>query len=74
MQEKISNFLKEEPFILKKRNLIVSPNLKKTFDLINQHIYAKLKYTDTDTRARSKEIINILLCKLIDELDKEDDE
>jgi type I restriction enzyme M protein len=74
MQEKISNFLKEEPFVLKKRNLIVSPNLKKIFDLINQHIYAKLKYTNTDTRARSKEIINLLLCKLVDELDKEDDE
>ena len=53
---------------LRKRDLEKSPNLKKTFNLINQHLYAKLKYTDTDTRARSREIINLLLCKLVDEI------
>lgn len=56
--------------LLKKRDLIKSPNLKKIFRLINQHLYGKLKYTDTDTRARSKEVINLLLCKLVDEIYK----
>ncbi len=74
MQEKISSFLKDQPFILKKKDLIISPNLKTAFNIINQHIYGKLKYTDTDTRARSKQIINLLLCKLVDELDKEEEE
>ena len=46
--------------MLYKKNLIKSPNLKKTFISINQHLYGKLKYTYTDTRARSKEIINLL--------------
>ena len=55
---------------LKKKDLRKSPNLKKTFVAINQHLYGKLKYADTDTRARSKEIINLLLCKLVDEINK----
>jgi len=55
---------------LKKKDLKKSPNLKKTFVAINQHLYGKLKYADTDTRARSKEIINLLLCKLVDEINK----
>jgi len=55
---------------LKKKDLQISPNLKKTFIIINQHLYGKLKYADTDTRARSKEIINLLLCKLVDEINK----
>ena len=55
---------------LKKKDLKKSPNLKKTFIAINQHLYGKLKYADTDTRARSKEIINLLLCKLVDEINK----
>ena len=60
--------------ILRKKDLIKSPNLKKVFTIINQHLYAKLKYTDTDTRARSREIINLLLCKLVDEINKSDEE
>lgn len=56
--------------VLFKRDLKNAPNLKYTFDLINQHLYGKLKRTDTDTRARSKEIINLLLCKLRDEISK----
>ncbi len=56
--------------LLKKKDLIITPNLKKTFTLINQHLYGKLKYTDTDTRARSKEIVNLLFCKLVDEINK----
>jgi len=55
---------------LLKKDLVKAPNLKKTFTLINQHLYGKLKYTDTDTRARSKEIINLLLVKLVDEIIK----
>jgi len=55
---------------LLKKDLVKAPNLKKTFTLINQHLYGKLKYTDTDTRARSKEIINLLLVKLVDEISK----
>jgi len=55
---------------LKKKDLKKSPNLKKTFVAINQHLYGKFKYADTDTRARSKEIINLLLCKLVDEINK----
>ncbi len=60
--------------MIKKKDLVKSPNLKKTFKLINQHLYGKLKYTDTDTRARSKEIINLLLCKLVDEITKSEDD
>ncbi|MHA2088606.1 MAG: N-6 DNA methylase, partial [Promethearchaeota archaeon] len=51
-----------------------SPNLKIIFNSINQHLYGKLKYTDTDTRARSKQIINLLLCKLVDEVSKQPEE
>ncbi|MFX1288110.1 MAG: N-6 DNA methylase, partial [Promethearchaeota archaeon] len=56
--------------IIRKRDLIKSSNLKKEFLEINQHLYGKLKHTETDTRARSKEIINLLLCKLVDEKNK----
>ena len=59
---------------IRKRDLKKSPNLKKTFVSINNHLYGKLKYADTDTRARSKEIINLLLCKLVDELNKSPDD
>jgi len=57
-------------FRIRKKDLITSSNLKQQFKLINRHLYGKLKYTDTDTRARSKEIINLLLCKLVDEKQK----
>ncbi|NVM16336.1 MAG: N-6 DNA methylase [Candidatus Lokiarchaeota archaeon] len=53
--------------IIRKKDLIKSSNLKKEFLEINQHLYGKLKHTETDTRARSKEIINLILCKLVDE-------
>ena len=56
--------------LLRKKDLIVTTNLKKKFNRINQHLYAKLKYIDTDTRTRSKEIVNLLICKLIDEMHK----
>ena len=59
---------------LRKKDLKKTPNLKKKFISINQHLYGKLKYTDTDTRARSKEIVNLLLCKLIDEVSKSPDD
>ena len=70
----ITDFLEIESNGIKKKDLVKSPNLKKTFILINQHLYAKLKQTDTDTRTRSKEIINLLLCKLTDEISKDNDE
>ena len=72
MPVNITDFVEDyrETGLLKKKDLIKSPNLKKTFLLINQHLYGKLKYTDTDTRSRSKEIINLLLCKLVDEISK----
>ncbi|MFX1237102.1 MAG: N-6 DNA methylase [Promethearchaeota archaeon] len=57
-----------------KKELIKVPSLKKTFSLINQHLYGRLKYTDTDTRTRSKEIINLLLIKLVDEKSKSPDD
>ncbi len=57
-----------------KKELVKTPNLKKLFTTINQHLYAKLKYVDTDTRARSKEIINLLLIKLVDEISKKPEE
>lgn len=57
----------EKPKVLRKKDLVKVPNLKKIFTQINQHLYGKLKYTHTDTRSRSKEIINLLLCKIIDE-------
>ncbi|MFX1269053.1 MAG: N-6 DNA methylase [Promethearchaeota archaeon] len=70
MSAKITEYMKKDSEILKKKDLIKVANLKKTFSQINQHLYGKLKYTDTDTRSRSKEIINLLLCKIIDEKNK----
>ena len=57
-----------------KKDLVKTPNLKKIFKNINQHLYAKLKYIDTDTRARSREIIHLLLIKLVDEINKSSNE
>ncbi|MFX1281259.1 MAG: N-6 DNA methylase [Promethearchaeota archaeon] len=70
MPENLTKYLTKESGGLKKKDLIKSPNLKELFNVINQHLYGKLKYTDTDTRARSKQIINLLFCKLIDEVSK----
>ncbi|MFW9783613.1 MAG: N-6 DNA methylase [Candidatus Heimdallarchaeota archaeon] len=70
MPTKITDFIDKKSGGLKKIDLIKSPNLKKIFNEINQHMYGKLKYTDTDTRNRSKQIINLLLCKLVDEINK----
>ncbi len=74
MPAKITDFIEENLTGLLKRDLIKSPNLKVLFGSINQHLYGKLKYTDTDTRARSKQIINLLLCKLVDEVSKKPEE
>ncbi|MHA2035837.1 MAG: N-6 DNA methylase [Promethearchaeota archaeon] len=74
MPIKITDFTKKNVGGLLKRDLIKSPNLKIIFNSINQHLYGKLKYTDTDTRARSKQIINLLLCKLVDEVSKQPEE
>ncbi|KKL69411.1 hypothetical protein LCGC14_2115200, partial [marine sediment metagenome] len=74
MPVKITDFVKKITVEIKKKDLSTSPNLKKIFKEINQHLYGKLKYTDTDTRARSKQIINLLLCKLVDETTKEPEE
>jgi type I restriction enzyme M protein len=74
MPVEITDFTKKKFGGLKKQDLIKSLNLKKLFDKINQHLYGKLKYTDTDTRARSKQIINLLLCKLVDEIGKKPEE
>ena len=60
--------------LLRKKDLVITPNLKSTFERINQHLYAKLKHMDTDTRTRSKEIINLLLCKLVDEISKDSED
>ena len=57
-------------FQIKKEDLRKISNLKEKFSAINRHLYAKLKYTHTDTRTRSKEIINLLICKLEDEIKK----
>ncbi|MFX1302682.1 MAG: N-6 DNA methylase [Promethearchaeota archaeon] len=70
----ITDFIEEESGVIKKRDLKKSSNLKQVFSLINQHLYGKLKYTDTDTRTRSKQIINLLLCKLVDEINKKSEE
>ncbi|MHA2123220.1 MAG: HsdM family class I SAM-dependent methyltransferase, partial [Promethearchaeota archaeon] len=74
MPVEITDFTEKKSGGLKKQDLIKSPNLKERFDIINQHLYGKLKYTDTDTRARSKQIINLLLCKLVDEISKKPEE
>ena len=68
MPKTLDSFIEEDGGkLIRKRDLIKSSNLKKEFLEINQHLYGKLKYTETDTRARSKEIINLILCKLFDE-------
>ncbi len=74
MPTKITNFIEEKSNVIRKNQLVKSSNLKKVFKLIDQHLYGKLKYTDTDTRARSKQIINLLLCKLVDEVNKTSEE
>ncbi|MHA1749067.1 MAG: N-6 DNA methylase [Promethearchaeota archaeon] len=60
--------------MLRKKDLVITPNLKSTFERINRHLYARLKHMDTDTRTRSKEIINLLLCKLVDEISKDSED
>ena len=65
--------LLKKKIILTKEKLEPSSNLKETFKLINQHLYGKLKHTDTGTRARSKQIIYLLFCKLHDEVNSVDD-
>jgi len=70
----ITDYIEEKSGLIKKKDLKKSRNLKQVFISINQHLYGKLKYTDTDTRARSKQIINLLLCKLVDEINKKQDE
>lgn len=75
MQIEIDQFSElESTEFLKKRDLKPSENLKESLNLINQHLYGKLKHTDTGTRARSKQIIFLLLCKLHDEINKRDNE
>lgn len=74
MPVNITDFLEEKSGLIKKNDLQKVKNLKQIFISINQHLYGKLKYTDTDTRARSKQIINLLLCKLVDEINKKKDE
>ncbi len=74
MPVKITDFTKKSLGRLLKKDLVKSPSLKIIFKSINQHLYGKLKYTDTDTRARSKQIINLLLCKLVDEISKKPEE
>ena len=59
--------------ILTQEKLNKVSNLKKTFKEINQHLYGKLKHTDTGTRARSKQIIYLLFCKLHDEVNTLED-
>ncbi len=56
--------------MLRKKDLKTTHDLKKIFETVNDHLYAKLKKTDTDTRNRAKQIINLLLCKLYDEIKK----
>jgi type I restriction enzyme M protein len=70
----ITEFLEEKSGNIKKKDLEKSLNLKQVFITINQHLYGKLKYTDTDTRTRSKQIVNLLLCKLVDEISKKPEE
>ena len=75
MQIEIDRFSEQESSeFLRKKDLKPSKNLKDTLNLINQHLYGKLKHTDTGTRARSKQIIFLLLCKLHDEVNKRDNE
>jgi len=74
MPVNITDFLKEKTSIIKKKDLKKATNLKQVFASINQHLYGKLKYTDTDTRSRSKQIVNLLLCKLVDEISKKPEE
>ncbi|MFW9827184.1 MAG: N-6 DNA methylase [Candidatus Thorarchaeota archaeon] len=74
MPVNITNFLEVKSERIKKKDLKISKNLKQVFITINQHLYGKLKYTDTDTRTRSKQIINLLLCKLVDEINKESED
>ena len=67
MPVNITDFVEDyrETGLLKKGDLVKSPNLKKTFLLINQHLYGKLKYTDTDIPSRSKKKIKIFIDNLI---------
>ncbi|MFX0001753.1 MAG: N-6 DNA methylase [Candidatus Hermodarchaeota archaeon] len=70
----ITDYIQEKSLGIRKKDLKKSLNLKQVFNSINQHLYGKLKYTDTDTRTRSKQILNLLLCKLVDENSKNSEE
>ncbi|TXT60090.1 MAG: putative type I restriction enzymeP M protein [Promethearchaeota archaeon] len=76
MPFEITDFIEKErnKGTLHKKDLKEIKNLKRVFQKINNHLYAKLKNIDTDTRTRSKEIVNLLLCKLIDEINKDSED
>ncbi|MEJ2248378.1 MAG: N-6 DNA methylase [Candidatus Lokiarchaeota archaeon] len=66
--------IQEGKLPLRKADLTKVSNLKNIFNEINNFLYSSLKYTNTDTRTRSMEIINFLIAKLIDETTKTDNE
>lgn len=59
---------------IRKRDLKPTSSLKQTFQRINNHLYGNLSRTDTSTRARASQIINLLFCKLYDERYKSEDD
>jgi len=52
----------------KRSDLKPAKDLKVHFKVINNYLYAHMKKQDTSTRNRAKQIINLLFCKIYDEI------
>ena len=52
----------------KRKDLKPAKNLKVHFKVINNYLYGNMKKQDTSTRNRAKQIINLLFCKIYDEI------
>jgi len=52
----------------KRGDLKPAKDLKVHFKVINNYLYAHMKKQDTSTRNRAKQIINLLFCKIYDEI------
>lgn len=52
----------------KRKDLKPAKDLKVHFKVINNYLYGNMKKQDTSTRNRAKQIINLLFCKIYDEI------
>ena len=58
----------EDIGLYKRKDLKPAKDLKVHFRVINSYLYGNMKKQDTSTRNRAKQIINLLFCKIYDEI------